>query len=60
MNGHEECIMNETGKPKKAKKDFWQAIQEMRADSNFQPVDFSDEEIDSWRSKSTGRKFSWD
>jgi prevent-host-death family protein len=42
------------------KKDFWQAIQEMRADPNFEPVDLSLEEVDSWRDKSPGREFSWE
>jgi prevent-host-death family protein len=42
----------------KSKKDFWQAIQQMRPDPNFQPVNLGDDEIDSWHSKSTGREFS--
>ncbi len=40
-------------------KDFAQGIQEMRADPNFEPVDLSQEEIESWRSKGPGREFSW-
>lgn len=43
-----------------ARKSFWQAIQEMRADPEFEPVDFTAEEIDGWRNKTPGRVFSWE
>jgi prevent-host-death family protein len=30
---------------------FWEAIQAMRADPAFEPVDFTQEEIDGWRDR---------
>lgn len=42
------------------KKNFWEAIQEMRSSPDFEPVDLTDEEIASWRDRSPARDFSWD
>ncbi|MGZ8217110.1 type II toxin-antitoxin system Phd/YefM family antitoxin [Methylomagnum sp.] len=42
------------------KKNFWEAIQEMRSAPDFEPVDLTDEEIASWRDRSPARDFSWD
>lgn len=42
------------------KKNFWEAIQEMRSAPDFEPVDLTDEEIDSWRDRSPARDFSWE
>jgi prevent-host-death family protein len=39
---------------------FWDAIQAMRADPAFEPVDFTREEVDSWRDRAGGRDFSWE
>jgi prevent-host-death family protein len=38
---------------------FWDAIQAMRADPGFQPVDLTPEEIRSWRDGTSGRDFQW-
>jgi len=38
---------------------FWEGIQAMRADPEFQPVDFSPEEIAGWRDRGPGRDFAW-
>lgn len=42
------------------KNNFWQAIQEMRSDPGFEPVDFAAEEVSAWRDKGFGREFSWE
>ena len=42
------------------RQDFWQAIQEWRAQASFDWEDLTPEEIDSWRDRSPGREFSWD
>ncbi len=42
------------------KNNFWQAIQEMRSDPGFEPVDFTVEEVSAWRDKGLGREFSWE
>jgi len=47
-------------KSAQAKQSFWQAIQAMRADPEFEPVDFTAEEIDSWRDKTLGRECLWE
>jgi hypothetical protein len=39
---------------------FWEAIQAMRANPNFEPVDLEPEEIASWRDRAAeGRDFEW-
>jgi prevent-host-death family protein len=39
---------------------FWEAIQAMRADPDFEPVDLEPEEIASWRDRAAeGRDFEW-
>lgn len=39
---------------------FWEAIQAMRADPDFEPVDLQPEEIASWRDRAAeGRDFEW-
>lgn len=39
---------------------FWEAIQAMRADPGFEPVDLAPEEIASWRDRAAeGRGFEW-
>ncbi len=39
---------------------FWEAIQAMRADPDFEPVDLEHEEIASWRDRAGGgRDFEW-
>ena len=39
---------------------FWEAIQAMRADPDFEPVDLKPEEIASWRDRAAeGRDFEW-
>jgi prevent-host-death family protein len=39
---------------------FWEAIQAMRADPDFEPLDLEPEEIASWRDRAAeGRDFEW-
>ena len=38
---------------------FWEAVQAMRADPEFEPVDFTKEEVDGWRDRGIGRDLSW-
>lgn len=40
-------------------RDFWDLITEMRADPAFEPANWSDEEIDSWRDHQPARTFEW-
>ena len=40
-------------------RDFWGLIEEMRADPTFEPVDWSREEVDSWRDRRPAREFEW-
>ena len=39
--------------------DFWSLVEEMRADPNFQPIDWTPEEIDAWRDRRPMREFAW-
>lgn len=41
-------------------KNFWAQIEEMRADSSFEAIDYSPEELSELRAKSSGREFSWE
>ena len=41
------------------KKDFWQAMQEWRAQARFDWPELTPEEVDSWRDRSPGREFTW-
>ncbi|MEA3277855.1 MAG: type II toxin-antitoxin system Phd/YefM family antitoxin [Pseudomonadota bacterium] len=41
------------------RRSFSDAIREMRAAPDFEPVDLADEEVDSWRVKGPARDFSW-
>ena len=38
---------------------FWDQIEEMRADSGFEPVDLTPQEVRSWRARSDGHDFRW-
>jgi len=39
--------------------DFWNLIAEMRADPAFEPVDWTHEQVDSWRDRQPGPEFDW-
>lgn len=39
--------------------DFWGLVSEMRADPAFEPVDWTQEEIDAWRDRLPPRDFEW-
>ncbi len=41
-------------------RNFWEQIQEMRADPAFEGVELSPEEVANWRHKESGREFSWE
>ena len=41
-------------------KNFWQALQEWRAQASFDWPELTPEEVGSWRDRSPGREFSWD
>jgi len=41
------------------RRNFWEIIVEMRSDPEFEPVDWSPEEVDSWRDRRPGRDFEW-
>lgn len=41
------------------RRNFWEIIVEMRSDPEFEPVDWSPEEVDSWRDRRPGRNFEW-
>jgi hypothetical protein len=39
---------------------FWEAIQAMRAEPGFEPVDLKPEEVAAWRDRAAeGRDFEW-
>ena len=38
---------------------FWDLIVEMRSDPEFEPVDWTPEEVDSWRDRRPERDFEW-
>lgn len=40
-------------------RNFWDLIADMRADPAFEPVDWSQEEVDSWRDRRPAREFEW-
>jgi len=40
-------------------KDFWEQIVAMRSDPDFEPVDLTPDEVDSWRDRNPGREFRW-
>ena len=40
-------------------RNFWELIAEMRSDPAFEPVDWSKEEVDSWRDRRPAREFEW-
>lgn len=40
-------------------RNFWDVIVEMRSDPEFEPADWTPEEIDSWRDQRPGRNFEW-
>jgi len=42
-----------------AQPDFWDLITDMRADPAFEPVDWSSDEVDSWRDRRPVRDFEW-
>ena len=42
-----------------AQRDFWGLITEMRADPAFEPVDWTDAEVNSWRDRQPAREFEW-
>lgn len=39
--------------------DFWDLVKEMRAAPDFQPVNGTPEEIDTWRDRRPAREFTW-
>ena len=41
------------------KRSFWELIVEMRSDPEFTPVDWTPEEVDSWRDRRPAREFEW-
>ena len=41
-------------------KNFWEQIEEMRAEPAFEAIDWSREELAELRAKSIGRGFSWE
>lgn len=41
-------------------KNFWEQIEEMRAEPSFEAIDWSREELAGLRAKSSGREFSWE
>ena len=42
-----------------SKKDFWQAIEDWRAQAGFDWPELTPEEVDGWRDRRPGREFSW-
>lgn len=40
-------------------RDFWDLITEMRADPAFEPVNWTGEEVDTWRDRQPARGFAW-
>jgi len=43
----------------KKQRNFWDLVDEMRSDPAFAPVDWSQEEVDSWRDRRPVREFKW-
>lgn len=41
-------------------KNFWEQIDEMRAEPSFEAIDWPPEELAELRAKSSGREFSWE
>ena len=42
-----------------SKRDFWQAIEDWRAQASFDWPELTPEEVDGWRDRHPGREFSW-
>ena len=42
-----------------SKRDFWQAIEDWRAQAGFDWPELTPEEVDGWRDRRPGREFSW-
>ena len=42
-----------------ATSDFGTLVAEMRADPAFQPIDWTQEEVDAWRDRRPWREFTW-
>lgn len=42
-----------------ARKDFWQAIEDWRAQAGFDWPELTPEEVDGWRDRRPPREFSW-
>ena len=42
-----------------SKRDFWQAIEDWRAQASFDWPELTPEEVDGWRDRHRGREFSW-
>jgi prevent-host-death family protein len=40
-------------------RNFWDIIVQMRSDPAFEPIDWSPEELDSWRDRRSGKDFEW-
>jgi len=40
-------------------RNFWDLVSEMRSDPAFEPVDWPQEEVDSWRDRRPVREFKW-
>jgi prevent-host-death family protein len=43
----------------KAHYNFWDLIEDMWSDQEFRPIDWTFEEVDSWRDRRHGRDFEW-
>jgi hypothetical protein len=56
----QSLLTEQDAAPDEKKKTFWDAIEEWRSSTDFEPVDLTDEEIDSWRDRSPARDFSWE
>ena len=42
-----------------SKRDFWQAIEDWRAQASFDWPELTPEVVDGWRDRHPGREFSW-
>jgi antitoxin Phd len=40
-------------------RNFWDLIAEMRSEPGFEPVDWTEEDVDSWRDRRPAREFEW-
>jgi prevent-host-death family protein len=40
-------------------RNFWDLVLEMRSDPDFEPVDWSREEVDAWRDRGPTQGFEW-